>query len=83
MFPSSSGSVGCAGKLASQFSGWKIYYYHPVREAGLGLALLYLTVLVPTGVTWGFATHQVHLNISSPHSTHSNPRACLRPCWAE
>ena len=39
------------------------YSSQPVREAGLGLALLYLTVLAPVNVTWGFATNQVPLGL--------------------
>ena len=60
---SSSAGLGCGEKLASLFSGWRTYSSHPVREAGLGLALLYLTVLAPVNVTWGFATNQVPLGL--------------------
>jgi iron-regulated transporter 1 len=32
-------------KISGSLSGWKKYFTHPVRNAGLGLAFLYMTVL--------------------------------------
>ena len=39
---------------------WKTYMTHPTRNAGLGLALLYLTVLNFDNITYGFCTYQVN-----------------------
>ena len=46
-------------RVSSLFGGWKTYYCHPVREAGLGVALLYMTVLGFDNITWGYCKHQV------------------------
>ena len=35
------------------FVGWKTYFHHPVRDSGLGLAMLYMTVLGFDNITWG------------------------------
>ena len=35
------------------FAGWKTYFRHPVRDSGLGLAMLYMTVLGFDNITWG------------------------------
>ena len=35
------------------FVGWKTYFRHPVRDSGLGLAMLYMTVLGFDNITWG------------------------------
>ena len=40
------------------FAGWKTYFSHPVRDAGLGMALLYMTVLGFDNITWGYCYHQ-------------------------
>ena len=36
------------------FRGWSVYCHHHVREAGLGLAMLYMTVLGFDAITWGY-----------------------------
>lgn len=38
--------------------GWKIYFTHPVRNAGIGLALLYMTVLGFDNITYVYVTMQ-------------------------
>merc|ERR1711992_254761 len=38
--------------------GWKIYMNHPVRNAGLGLAFLFLTVLGFDNITYGYCLLQ-------------------------
>ena len=35
------------------FAGWRTYFRHPVRDSGLGLAMLYMTVLGFDNITWG------------------------------
>ena len=35
------------------FAGWNTYFRHPVRDSGLGLAMLYMTVLGFDNITWG------------------------------
>ena len=40
------------------FDGWRTYSGHSIREAGLGLALLYMTVLGFDTITWGYCRHQ-------------------------
>jgi len=40
------------------FVGWQTYFDHPVRNAGLGLALLYMTVLGFDNITYGYAIIQ-------------------------
>ena len=44
--------------LRDTWQGWKSFMYHPVRDAGLGLALLYMTVLGFDNITWGFCILQ-------------------------
>merc|ERR1711923_479016 len=39
-------------------AGWRIYMNHPVRNAGLGLAFLFLTVLGFDNITYGFCLLQ-------------------------
>ena len=39
-------------------SGWKMYWEHPVRNAGVGLALLYMTVLGFDNITYGYIIAQ-------------------------
>ena len=41
------------------FHGWGHYFHHKVRNAGLGLALLYMTVLGFDTITWSYALLQV------------------------
>ena len=40
------------------FHGWKCYYENDVREAGLGMAMLYMTVLGFDNITWGYCRQQ-------------------------
>jgi len=44
--------------VKESFFGWKTYFDHPVRNAGLGLALLYMTVLGFDNITYGYAIIQ-------------------------
>ena len=44
--------------LQETWHGWKSFMNHPVRDAGLGLALLYMTVLGFDNITWGFCLLQ-------------------------
>ena len=43
--------------------GWVTYMKHPVRNAGLGLAFLYMTVLGFDSITWSYCLLQVHPEI--------------------
>ena len=45
-------------KLTSSYRGWVSYMTHDIRNAGLGLALLYMTVLGFDNITWGYAMIQ-------------------------
>lgn len=45
-------------KLSRVFESWWIYVKHPVRNAGLGLACLFMTVLGFDNITVGFCLHQ-------------------------
>eukprot|EP00094_Tigriopus_californicus_P010640 TCALIF_10264-PA protein Name:"Similar to SLC40A1 Solute carrier family 40 member 1 (Homo sapiens)" AED:0.13 eAED:0.13 QI:0/0/0/0.85/1/1/7/0/485 len=40
------------------YQAWKFYFQHPVRNAGLGLALLYMTVLGFDNITYGYILTQ-------------------------
>lgn len=40
-------------QLGKLWSGWKVYFMHPVKYAGLGLASLYMTVLCFDNVSIG------------------------------
>jgi len=44
--------------VKESFVGWQTYFDHPVRNAGLGLALLYMTVLGFDNITYGYAIIQ-------------------------
>jgi len=44
--------------VRESFVGWQTYFDHPVRNAGLGLALLYMTVLGFDNITYGYAIIQ-------------------------
>ncbi len=50
------------GFFAKRFGGflksWKIYFSHEVRNAGIGLACLYMTVLGFDSITMGYAYSQ-------------------------
>ena len=43
------------------YQGWLTYMKHPVRNAGLGLAFLYMTVLGFDSITWSYCLLQVHI----------------------
>ncbi len=45
--------AGLKTKLKETWLGWKDYFAHPVRNAGVGLALLYMTVLGFDSITTG------------------------------
>ena len=45
--------------LTSAVAGWKTYFTHPVRNAGLGLSFLYMTVLGFDNITYGYCILQV------------------------
>jgi len=49
--------------MKEALAGWRIYLNHPVRNAGLGLAFLFLTVLGFDNITYGFCLLQ-----GVPHS---------------
>ena len=42
------------GGLTGSLQAWRLYFLHPTRLAGLGLALLYMTVLGFDAITWGY-----------------------------
>ena len=48
--------------MANRFGGflksWKVYFTHEVRNAGIGLACLYMTVLGFDSITMGYAYSQ-------------------------
>ena len=44
--------------VKNSFSGWLAYMRHPARDAGLGLAFLYMTVLGFDNITYGFCLKQ-------------------------
>ena len=44
--------------VKNSFSGWLAYLRHPARDAGLGLAFLYMTVLGFDNITYGFCLKQ-------------------------
>ena len=45
---------GPCTEVLEVFRGWSVYCHHHVREAGLGLAMLYMTVLGFDAITWGY-----------------------------
>ena len=45
-------------ELLSWFKGWKLYMTYPIRNAGLGLAFLFMTVLGSDYITYGFCLQQ-------------------------
>lgn len=61
---SSSTSLGPLGQVRHLVSGFRQFLVHPVREAGLGLAMLYLTVLGMDSITFGYC-----LSMGVPEST--------------
>jgi len=44
--------------FSSTWQGWVTYMKHPVRNAGLGLAFLYMTVLGFDSITWSYCLLQ-------------------------
>ena len=44
--------------IVNNVIAWKTYMQHPVRNAGLGLAFLYLTVLSFDNITYGYCLNQ-------------------------
>lgn len=44
--------------LQDAYSGWLVYFHHPVRKAGVGLAMLFLTVLGFDNITYGYCLMQ-------------------------
>jgi len=54
----SDSSDGVLAKLSGSYQGWVYYFTHKVRNAGLGLAFLYMTVLGFDNITWAFAIMQ-------------------------
>lgn len=45
-------------KISGAFQGWKLYMTHPTRNAGLCLAVLYMTVLAFGNVLWAYCLLQ-------------------------
>ena len=45
-------------KLIEAFQSWVMYMKYPIRNAGLGLACLYMTVLGFDNITYGFCLQQ-------------------------
>jgi len=52
------GAGGLREKVSGSVEGWTYYFTHKVRNAGLGLAFLYMTVLGFDNITWAFALMQ-------------------------
>jgi len=55
---SKEGFGGIMEKVSGSYRGWTYYFTHKVRNAGLGLAFLYMTVLGFDTITWAFAIMQ-------------------------
>jgi len=51
-------SPGFGSKLTGSYQGWLFYFHHPVRNAGLGLSFLYMTVLGLDSITWSYSLIQ-------------------------
>ena len=66
-------------QVCGLFSGWRTYFGHSVRDAGLGLALLYMTVLGFDSITWGYCKDQVQNH--HHHLHHHCLRECQSRCW--
>ena len=45
-------------KVVGSLEGWKFYFHHSVRNAGLGLAFLFMTVLGFDPTTWAYSLMQ-------------------------
>jgi len=52
------GGVGLVDKITGSYRGWSYYFNHKVRNAGLGLAFLFMTVMGFDTITWAFAIMQ-------------------------
>jgi len=52
------GIGGLVDKVTGSYRGWRYYFTHKVRNAGLGLAFLFMTVLGFDTITWAFAIMQ-------------------------
>jgi len=52
------GSNGLVDKMTGSYRGWSYYFNHKVRNAGLGLAFLFMTVMGFDTITWAFAIMQ-------------------------
>jgi len=52
------GSSGLFSRVFGSYKGWTYYFTHKFRNAGLGLACLYLTVLGLDSITWSFSLTQ-------------------------
>jgi iron-regulated transporter 1 len=55
---SSTEKVGFGQRVRKTLWSWKMYYQHPVRNAGLALSLLYMTVLGFDNITYGYCLLQ-------------------------
>merc|ERR550519_994845 len=44
--------------LKEAYTGWLVYFHHPVRRAGVGLAMLFMTVLGFDNITYGYCLMQ-------------------------
>ncbi len=44
--------------IVDSLKAWLLYMQHPARDAGLGLAFLYMTVLGFDNITWGYCLSQ-------------------------
>ena len=51
--PATDGGKTALAPLKSTCEGWREYFRHSVRYAGIGLALLYMTVLGFDNITYG------------------------------
>jgi iron-regulated transporter 1 len=52
------GAGGPRAALAATWRAWVAYIRHPVRNAGLGLAFLFMTVLGFDSITWSYCLLQ-------------------------
>ena len=57
--------------------GWVTYMKHPVRNAGLGLAFLYMTVLGFDSITWSYCLLQVKRDPIAPRNVYFHPTGLL------
>lgn len=49
---------GLGKRVRKSVESWKMYYQHPVRNAGVGLSLLYMTVLGFDNITYAYCLMQ-------------------------